>query len=235
MRIHKSNDCSYYSCIPNFLLFIMTFSFHRRWFRFIFASFIVCWLLSIAACASIAQVDTSSSSSSSSKEPMKVFEVAITREAVIPGSVKDVFAFITAQDVLPKVLTGYGPLPAVVRTSEISGPWDVPGSSRIVHLADGTTVREQVTHFSSPTGFAYRIFEFGNPIVGALATGARGEWTFSEDPGGTKVRWTYTFLAKNGLTAIPLSGITQILWRGYMDVCLDNSIRIMGAVRKGSV
>lgn len=234
MRIHKLNNYSYYSRILNFLLFIMTFASHLLWLRFFFASLIACWLFSIAACASIAQVETSSSPSSS-KEPMKVFEVAITREAIIPGSVTDVFAFITAQDVLPKVLTGYGPLPAVVRTSEVSGPWDVPGSSRVVHLADGTTVREQVTQFTNPTGFAYRIFEFGNPIVGALASGARGEWTFSEAPSGTKVRWTYTFLAKNGLTAIPLSGITQILWRGYMDVCLDNSIRIMGAVRKASV
>lgn len=221
----------------NLLQFTMTFSFHRLWFRFSVASLIAYWLLNITACASIAQVETPSTttSSSSSKEPMKVFEVAITREAVIAGSVKDVFAFITAQDVLPKVLTGYGPLPAVVRTSEVSGPWDVPGSARIVHLADGTTVREQVTQFTSPTGFAYRIFEFGNPIVAALATSARGEWTFSEAPGGTKVIWTYTFSAKNGLTAIPLSGITQILWRGYMDVCLDNSIRIMGAIRKASV
>jgi hypothetical protein len=224
----------HYSCIPNFLLFIMTFSFRRSLLRFALASLIACGVLSIAACASIAQVE-SSSSSPSSKDTMKNFEVAITREAVIPGSVKDVFAFITAQDVLPKVLTGYGPLPAVVRTSEVSGPWDVPGSARIVHLADGTTVREQITQFSSPTAFAYRVFEFGNPIVGALATGARGEWTFTEAPGGTKVKWTYTFSAKNGLTAIPLSGITQILWRGYMDVCLENSIRIMGAGRKASV
>lgn len=227
------NNASYYSYIMNSLLFIMTFSFHRLWPRLAVTSLIACGVLSIAACASIAQVE--SSSPSSSKEAMKVFEVAITREAIIPGSVKDVFAFITAQDVLPKVLTGYGPLPAVVKTSEVSGPWDVPGSARIVHLADGTTVREQITKFSSPREFAYRVFEFGNPIVGALATGARGEWTFSEAPGGTQVKWTYTFSAKNGLTAIPLSGITQILWRGYMDVCLENSIRIMGSVRKQSV
>jgi hypothetical protein len=162
---------------------------------------------------------------------MKTYEVAITREAVIPGAIKDVFAFITAQDVLPKVLTGFGPLPAVVKTSEVSGPWDVPGSSRLVHLADGTTAREQVTHFSRSTDFAYRVFDFGNPIIGALATGARGEWTFIEVAGGTKVKWTYTFSAKNGLTAIPLSGITQILWRSYMNVCLENSIRLMGAAQ----
>ena len=41
--------------------------------------------------------------------------------------------FVTAEDVLPKVLTGYGLLPAVVRTSGNTGPWDHPQSVRTVH------------------------------------------------------------------------------------------------------
>ena len=81
---------------------------------------------------------------------MTAHEVSITRRAVISGSPEAVFAFITAEDVLPKVLTGYGPLPAVVRTSGHTGNWDIPGSARVVHLADGTSVREQLTHYVSP-------------------------------------------------------------------------------------
>jgi len=156
-----------------------------------------------------------------------VAKVAITRQALIPGSPEAVFRFIAAEDVLPKVLTGYGPLPAVVRTSENTGPWDRPGSARLIHLADGSTVREQVTDFDSPRYFAYRVWDFGNPIIKRLAEEARGEWTFVSAPGGTLVTWTYTFTAKSNLTAVPLSGITQLLWRGYMDVCLENSVRIM--------
>lgn len=158
---------------------------------------------------------------------MKIYEVSVTRRAVIPGAPDAVFAFIAAEDVLPKVLTGYGPLPAVVSTSGNTGPWDTPGSARVIHLADGSTVREQVTHFDKPGYFAYRVWEFGNPIIRSLATEARGEWTFAAAPGGTQVNWTYTFTAKNGLTALPLSAIAQVLWRGYMDVCLENSIRLM--------
>lgn len=158
---------------------------------------------------------------------MKSHEVSITRRAMIPGQPNAVFAFIAAEDVLPKVLTGYGPLPAVVGTSGNTGPWDTPGSTRLIHLADGSTVREQVTHFDSPGYFAYKVWEFGNPIIRSLANEARGEWTFKAAPGGTQVNWTYTFTAKNALTAVPLSAITQVLWRGYMDVCLENSIRLM--------
>ncbi|MBC7989737.1 MAG: SRPBCC family protein [Luteimonas sp.] len=158
---------------------------------------------------------------------MRLHKVTVTREAVIPGAPADVFAFIAAEDVLPKVLTGYLVLPAVVRTSGNTGPWDVPGSARVVHLADGTTAREQVTEFSPPDRFAYKVWDFGNPILKRLASEARGEWTFVAAPGGTRVTWTYTFIAKNGVAAIPLSGIAQVLWRGYMDVCLENSVRLM--------
>lgn len=158
---------------------------------------------------------------------MKTYEVSVTRHALIPGLPDAVFDFISAEDVLPRILTGYGPLPAVVRTSENTGPWDTPGSARVIHLADGSTVREQVTQFGKPRQFAYRVWDFGNPIIRALATEARGDWTFTAAPGGTEVKWTYTFTAKSAVAAIPLSAIAQLLWRGYMDVCLENSIRLM--------
>jgi hypothetical protein len=183
----------------------------------------------LSGCAS-----TALSPASGSEPALTAPTVAVTRRAVIPGTPAEVFSFIAAESVLPKVLTGYGPLPAVVGTSEHTGPWDRPGSARRVHLADGTTVREQVTAHDGPNFFSYRVWEFGNPIVRKLADEARGEWTFKAAPGGTEVTWTYTFTAKNRWAAIPLSGITHLLWRGYMDVCLDNSVRIMAAQVSGS-
>jgi hypothetical protein len=154
--------------------------------------------------------------------------VAITRQAILPGTPDQVFQFITAEDVLPKILTGFGPLPAVVRTSENTSPWDRPGSARLIHLADGSTVREQLTDYDRPRFFAYRVWAVENPIVRRLAVEARGEWTFAAEASGTRVTWTYTFTARNRWAAVPLFGITQLLWRGYMNVCLNNAIRILG-------
>jgi hypothetical protein len=178
----------------------------------------------LIGCASIKEIQPK-------EDTMKIYEVAVTRKAVIAGSPDAVFKFITAEDVLPKVLTGYGPLPAVLRTSGNTGPWDRPGSARVVHLADGSTVREQLTGYDSPKRFTYRVWEFGNPIVRTLATQAKGEWDFVATAEGTQVTWTYTFQAKNAAAALPLSGIAQILWRGYMDVCLENTQKIMLAQR----
>ncbi len=176
----------------------------------------------ISGCASI-----STTSNDANDPSAKTYEVAITRTALIAETPDKVFAFIAAEDVLPKVLTGYGPLPAVVRTSGHTGPWTQAGSSRVVHLADGTTAQEQVTHYAAPSAFAYRVWDFGNPVVKRLATQARGAWTFEPVDGGTQVTWTYTFTARNAAAALPLSGITQLLWRGYMDVCLANTKRLL--------
>ena len=82
-------------------------------------------------------------------------QFAATLEARIAAPLLSVFDFIVAEDVLPKVLTGYGLLPAVVRSSGNTGPWDQPGSARTVHLADGSTAREQVTAYERPVYFAY--------------------------------------------------------------------------------
>ncbi len=180
--------------------------------------------ISLAGCAAIQQIP-----SKTSETAMPAHEVAITRTIIIAEKPEVIFKFIAAEDVLPKVLTGYGPLPAVLRTSENTGPWTTPGSARLIHLADKSTVREQLTHYEPSQRFAYRVWEFGNPIIRSLATEARGEWTFTNVPEGTRVTWTYTFTAKNAATALPLSGITQLLWRGYMNVCLENTVRILAS------
>ncbi len=175
-----------------------------------------------AGCAGIQSVE-----SNVNKEESMSFEVAVERRVLIKKEIKTVFDFITAEDVLPKVLTGYGLLPGVTHTSQVSGPWDVPNATRIVHLADGTTVREQMLARKPSESFSYRVWEFGNPIVAALATGANGDWTFKSVPAGTEVRWTYTFKAKNALAAMPLSVIARLAFRGYMDVCLANTAKYL--------
>ncbi len=156
-------------------------------------------------------------------------EVSITRETVLPAARPRAFDFITADDVLPKILTGYGPLPAIVGTSEQGGPWNTPGSSRVNHVADGTALREQVTAYAWPTVFEYRIWNFGHPLLRLLAREARGVWQFTERDGGTHVRWTYTWEARNAAAVLPLAAFTSVLWRGYMDRCLENSVRLLAA------
>lgn len=187
--------------------------------------------LAVTACADFSGTDASPTTNDNSMPTQSTsHDIAITKHAVLPGDIETVFKFIAAQDVLPKILTGYGPLPGVIGTSDITGPWDVPGSSRVIHLKGGGTAREQVTEYQLPGSFKYRVWDFDNAILKTLVTGARGEWTFKSVPGGTEATWTYTFSAKNGLTAIPMSFVGHVLWAGYMEVCLKNSRAILGSM-----
>jgi Polyketide cyclase / dehydrase and lipid transport len=132
-----------------------------------------------------------------------------------------VFDFIVAEDVLPKILLGYGPVPRVVGTSGNTGPWDLPGSRRTVHLGDGGTAQEEVTSFSRPDYFAYRVSDFSNRLLRLLAREARGEWWFTATGGGTAIRWRYAFVARSVAVFPLLFAFAHVLWRGYMRVCLD--------------
>lgn len=150
-------------------------------------------------------------------------EIAVTLERFIPGKISDVFSFVAAQDVLPKILTGYGLIPGVASTSKVSGPWDQPGSTRTVHLLDGSTVHEGITQHDRPAYFAYRVSDPSFSLK-YLMSHARGEWWFVAVAGGTQAKWTYTFQARNTLATIPLRVFVATQWKGYMKVCLKKIV-----------
>jgi hypothetical protein len=124
---------------------------------------------------------------------------------------------------LEDILKAYGPVPAVVGTSDQTGPWDVVGSSRTVRRSDGSHASERVTRCETPETFGYTVSGFTNPVR-FLAREARGVWTFAEAPdggGGTDVTWTYTFAARSPIHAAVLAPVVRFAWRGFMARALD--------------
>lgn len=63
-----------------------------------------------------------------------------------------------------------------------------------------------------------------------LMAEARGEWWFNPaEGGGTRIRWTYTFRPRGALAWAPLALSARTQWAGYMDACMDNVARHLGA------
>lgn len=184
------------------------------------------WAAGLAALAGGAPVEAAGDGRGLSR-----LHATVVREALLPGTPAEVFDYIAGEGVLPELLTGWGPLPAVTGTSEVSGPWSVPGSHRIVHTADGHTICEQVVLFERPRRFAYRLWDFSHPLLGRLADDGSGDWTFAEARQGTRVRWTYAFGTGSRPKAAALSLMAGWLWTGYMDTCLDNARRILSSRR----
>ena len=141
--------------------------------------------------------------------------VMITLTAHIRAPAQAVFEFVTAKDVLPKILLGYGPLPGVAASSETTGPWDVPSSARVVYLKNGSSAREELTDHQPSGYFAYRTSDFTSALKYVVSQG-RGQWWFTPDEQATLVTWTYTFTARSWLIQPLLAVFVSLLWRGYM-------------------
>jgi len=141
--------------------------------------------------------------------------VTITLTNQVRAPVQAVFGFVTAKDVLPKILLGYGPLPGVASTSENIGPWHIPGSFRMVYLKNGSSAREELTDYQPFSYFAYRTSDFTSVLKYVVSQG-RGQWWFTPDEQATRVKWTYTFTARSRFTQPVLMVFVLLLWRGYM-------------------
>ena len=147
----------------------------------------------------------------------------VGREA--PVGVERLFDTVVAEDVLPRVLRRWGPVPAVTGTRDLSGPWDRAGSSRTVLLADGNTAREQVVRWERPRLFEYRIDRFTSAIARFVDHGT-GRWEFAAMPGGSRLTWTYTFTTRGALSAALIAPFVRTVWGRYMAQCADLCVRL---------
>ncbi len=136
-----------------------------------------------------------------------------------------IFDVVVAEDVLPKVLRRWGPVPGVAGTADLTGPWDTPGSERTVLLEDGSTAHEQVLTWERPERFEYRVDGLSNPL-GRLIDHALGSWEFSATDRGSRFVWTYSFISRRRLSAALLRLFTATAWAGYMGQCADRCVEV---------
>jgi uncharacterized protein YndB with AHSA1/START domain len=154
-------------------------------------------------------------SASASPSPLSVTvtaRIAAPREAV--------FRFTTAEDVLPKILHRYGPIPATVGTKVLSGTWDHPVAERIVAFEDGGTLHEHLLLRNEPSEFGYRIDQFANGLE-HLANFGEGHWTFEDDHGATLVSWTYSFEPRSWVSRPVLAAFLKLFYKPFMQRSLD--------------
>jgi hypothetical protein len=139
--------------------------------------------------------------------------------------VEPLFDTVVAEDVLPKVLRRWGPIPAVLGTRDLSGPWTTPGSERTVVLDDGSTARERLTLWERPARFEYRVDQFTSPL-GRLVDHATGAWEFDERGTASSFRWTYSFHPRSVAASLPLHVVVRTAWARYMAQCADLTVEL---------
>jgi hypothetical protein len=150
-------------------------------------------------------------------------EVATTVVSVIAAPRTPFYAWLVPgvfYDQLDTVLRDAAFMPGVSNTTGTTGPWDRPGSTRVVHLTDGTSCRETVTSATAPDYFAYKLTEFSNPIIRFLVKEARGQWWFTDSGTGLQAKWTYTAETKNAFGVVLVAPVIKILWKRYMQAAM---------------
>lgn len=139
--------------------------------------------------------------------------------------VESLFDTVVAEDVLPKVLHRWGPIPAVVGTRDLTGPWTTPGSERTVVLDDGSSARERLTLWERPERFEYVVDRFTSPL-GRLVDHATGAWDFDDRGTASSFRWTYSFHPRSFAASLPLQLVVRTAWARYMAQCADLTVEL---------
>jgi hypothetical protein len=151
--------------------------------------------------------------------------VSYTVNRLVSVGVESLFDTVVAEDVLPKVLHRWGPVPAVVGTRDLTGPWTEPGSERTVVLDDGSTARERLTLWERPRRFEYVVDRFSSPL-GRLIDHATGAWEFDNRGSASSFRWMYSFHPRSVAAMVPLQLLIRTAWARYMGQCADLTVEL---------
>jgi hypothetical protein len=144
--------------------------------------------------------------------PVTISAQAHTR--ISPQRAFDVVAPID----LPTILTRSGPLPGVAEVRDQSGPWDAAGRTRLIVLTDKSTMRETLIEYDAGHSFAYRLTDLTG-LLGAVATGVRGEWAFTPDGDGAIIRWTWELAPKSGRSPFVRLVLVPLMRRNMAASC----------------
>ena len=106
----------------------------------------------------------------------------------------------------------FGPIPPIRGVEGQDGDWGTVGQTRTIRMADGNSMREELTHADPPNAFGYTITEVTGPLK-PLAARVEGMWTFEAAGTGTRITWRWRVQPASPLVR-PLMPVFGWLWRG---------------------
>ncbi|HJQ42572.1 MAG TPA: SRPBCC family protein [Jatrophihabitantaceae bacterium] len=118
----------------------------------------------------------------------------------------------------------YGPIPRV-RSTESTAEWGEVGRTRIIRLADGGSLHEELTEVTRPSAFGYVLSDIRGPMK-PLASRIDGRFTFAPDGAGTRIEWSWALHPRSVLSA-PLLPIFGRIWGRMAKRAFDRLDRIL--------
>jgi len=152
-------------------------------------------------------------------------DVVLRYSRTYPLEVADAFERLLELDLTALFDRRYAAIPPIKAVRDQDGPWLTPGQTRTIVLADGGTMREELTAVERPSRFTYRITDVTGPMK-PLITSLDGAWTFEPAGTGVRISWTWTVrpAGRLGRAAMP---VFARMWRGNARNAFDTIERLL--------
>jgi hypothetical protein len=123
-----------------------------------------------------------------------------------------------------KLFRPRGSIAGITKAEMINGAPLAAGARRRIELSDGAVIEEDVVAFDRPTRHTYRWNRGLRAPAKFLVHAGEGDWTFSDQDGGTRIDWTYTF----ELTT-PVVYLAALVMRGQFQRWMDQQLCAIAA------
>lgn len=132
---------------------------------------------------------------------------------MVPVPVEDAYDFVLPEP-LPTIFNKrFLAIPAIKEVRDQEGEWGSVGQSRTICLADGGSMREELTLVEAPRQFTYLISDVTGPMK-ALVSAVEGRWMFEPEGTGVRIRWAWTVHPRGALGAVAMPMFGR-MWHGY--------------------
>lgn len=119
----------------------------------------------------------------------------------------------------------YGVLPPIREVRDQAGEWGTVGQTRTILLADGGSMREELTLVERPHRFGYRIADVTGPMK-LLASGLDGQWSFVPAGTGVRITWEWELYPASGAAGLAMPAFARV-WRGYARQGMEEIERLL--------
>jgi hypothetical protein len=145
--------------------------------------------------------------------------VEVSASRTFPAAVEHAFDVVMPAPLEKVFARRFLALPAVRAVRDQRGSWSTVGQTRTIVLADGGTMREELTAVERPAGFGYALSDITG-VMKLLVASATGRWSFEPAGTGVRVTWTWTLQPASQVGALAMPAFAR-MWRGYARQALE--------------
>lgn len=124
-----------------------------------------------------------------------VTNISTSASVLIPRPREEVFEVATDSTNAADLLRSRGPFAGISKVELYEGQTLTKGARRRITMTDGAVLEEVILDYEPPVRHRYGWTGGAQFPFSLLVRSGTGNWDFTEEEGGTRIVWTYTFVS----------------------------------------